>query len=44
MIDKKEKPKYYLGFIPKDQLEAFLERLKKALTDGQKLGEKRFRN
>lgn len=36
-----DKPKYYLGFIPKDQLDGFLERLKKALTDGQKSGEKK---
>ena len=41
MTDKKDKPKYYLGFIPKEQLEGFLERLKKALTDGQKSGEKK---
>ena len=41
MTDKKEKPKYYLGFIPKEQLEGFLERLKKALADGQKSGEKK---
>ena len=41
MTDKKDKPKYYLGFIPKEQLEGFLERLKKALADGQKSGEKK---
>ena len=41
MTDKKEKPKYYLGFIPKEQLEGFLDRLKKALADGQKSGEKK---
>ena len=36
-----DKPKYYLGCIPKDQLEGFFERLKKALADGQKSGEKK---
>ena len=36
-----DKPKYYLGCIPKDQLEGFFDRLKKALADGQKSGEKK---
>lgn len=40
-MTEQAKPKYYLGFVPKDQLEGFLERLKKALAEGQKSGDKK---
>lgn len=33
--------KYYLKYIPKEQLQGFLENLKKALAEGKKSGEKR---
>ena len=35
------KPKTYLGIVPKEELSGFLERLKKALAEGQKSGEKK---
>lgn len=35
------KPKTYLGIVPKEELPGFLERLKKALAEGQKSGEKK---
>ena len=35
------KPKYYLGCIPKDELAPFMERLGKALKEGQKSGDKK---
>lgn len=42
MADKKKAAeKYYLGFLKKEQLDGFFERLKKALADGTKEGEKK---
>ena len=38
---KEDKPKYYLGCIPKDELTPFMERLGKALKEGQKSGDKK---
>ena len=38
---KKDEKKYYLKFIPKEELTAFMERLKTALANGQKSGEKK---
>ena len=35
------KPKLYFGVVPKEELPGFLERLKKALADGQKSGDKK---
>jgi len=35
------KPKTYLGIVPKEELSGFLERLKKALAEGQKSGDKK---
>ena len=39
--DIKEKVKYYLGFITKEEVAGFFERLKKALAEGKKEGEKK---
>ena len=39
--DIKEKVKYYLGFITKEELAGFFDRLKKALAEGKKEGEKK---
>lgn len=38
---KKDAKKYYLKFIPKEELTGFMERLKTALATGQKSGEKK---
>ena len=38
---KQEKTKYYLGFIVKEELQGFFDRLKAALASGQKSGEKK---
>ena len=38
---KKEEKKYYLGCIPKEELAPFMERLGKALKEGQKSGDKK---
>ena len=38
---KKDEKKYYLKFIPKEELTGFMERLKTALANGQKSGEKK---
>ena len=38
---KVEKAKYYLGVIPKEELTPFMERLGKALKEGQKSGDKK---
>ena len=38
---KGDKKKYYLGFIPKEELAPFMDRLGKALKDGQKSGDKK---
>ena len=38
---KQEKPKYYLGCVPKEELTGFFDRLKKALAEGQKCGDKK---
>ena len=38
---KDDKSKYYLGFIPKEELSPFMERLSKALKEGQKSGDKK---
>ena len=38
---KDDKSKYYLGFIPKEELDPFMERLSKALKEGQKSGDKK---
>ena len=35
------KPKLYFGIVPKEELPGFLDRLKKALADGQKSGDKK---
>ena len=37
----KEEKKYYLGFVPKEELEGFFSRLKDALAKGQKSGDKK---
>ena len=42
--DIKEKVKYYLGFITKEELAGFFDRLKKALAEGKKEGEKKILN
>ena len=36
-----ERPKYYFGIVPKEELSGFFERLKKALTEGQKSEDKK---
>ena len=41
---KEDKPKYYFGCVPKEELTPFMERLKKALTEGQKSGDKKNLN
>ena len=41
---KKEEQKYYFGCVPKEELTPFMERLKKALTEGQKSGDKKNLN
>ena len=41
MSKKEDKPKYYLGCIPKEELTPFMERLGKALKEGQKSGDKK---
>ena len=41
---KEEKPKLYFGIVPKEELPGFLERLKKALAEGQKSGDKKELN
>ena len=41
---KEDKQKYYFGCVPKEELTPFMERLKKALTEGQKSGDKKNLN
>ena len=41
---KKEEQKYYFGCVTKEELTPFMERLKKALTEGQKSGDKKNLN
>ena len=41
---KDDKAKYYFGCVPKEELTPFMERLKKALTEGQKSGDKKNLN
>ena len=41
MTKAPEKAKYYFGCVPKEELTPFMDRLKKALTDGQKSGDKK---
>lgn len=41
---KEDKTKYYFGCVPKEELTPFMERLKKALTEGQKSGDKKNLN
>ena len=41
---KEDKSKYYFGCVPKEELTPFMERLKKALTEGQKSGDKKNLN
>lgn len=44
MTEKTEKPKLYFGIVPKEELPGFLERLKKAVAEGQKSGDKKELN